>query len=152
MGTLGASGRGEQLVSDALQPGIYSSPPGASLSDKENAPRVSVIPAYNHARYLDEAIRSVLAQDYPYVELIVIDDGSTDATHEVLQQYAGQFQIIRQQNSGQSATLNRGWQISSGDVLGYLSADDTLHPRAVSRAIAVLKDNLNAVGVYPDFC
>jgi glycosyltransferase involved in cell wall biosynthesis len=78
-------------VSDALNPGIYSSPPGASLSDKENAPRVSiVIPAYNHARYLDECIRSVLAQDYPYVELIVIDDGSTDATHEVLQQYAGQ--------------------------------------------------------------
>lgn len=140
-------------MSDALNPGIYSSPPGASLSDKENAPRVSiVIPAYNHARYLDECIRSVLAQDYPYVELIVIDDGSTDATHEVLQRYAGRFQIIRQPNSGQSATLNRGWQISRGDVLGYLSADDTLHPQAVSRAVAALETNLNAVGVYPNFC
>ena len=120
---------------------------------KAGSPPVSiVIPAYNHARYLDEAIRSVLAQDYPNVELVVIDDGSTDDTHEVLQKYTGQFQIIRQQNSGQSATLNRGWQISSGNILGYLSADDTLHAHAVSSAVAALEKNPNAVAVYPDFC
>jgi glycosyltransferase involved in cell wall biosynthesis len=115
--------------------------------------RVSiVIPAYNHARYLDEAVESVLEQDYPAVELVVIDDGSTDNTREVLQKYAGRFQILRQDNSGQAATLNRGWQLASGDILGYLSADDMLRPRAVARAVAALAGNPRAVAAYPDFC
>ena len=115
-------------------------------------PLVSVvIPAYNHGDYLDAAISSVLAQDYSRVELIVIDDGSTDDTKAVLKKYAGQFHFESQANAGQVATLNKGWQMSRGEILAYLSADDLLMPTAVTRAVACLGKNSDAVLVYCDF-
>lgn len=115
-------------------------------------PLVSVvIPAYNHGAYLDAAIRSVLDQDYPRIELIVIDDGSTDDTKSVLEKYAEQFHFESQANAGQVATLNRGWQMSRGEILAYLSADDLLMPTAVTRAVACLGKNSDAVLVYCDF-
>lgn len=110
-----------------------------------------VIPAYNHARYLSEAIESVLQQDYPGVELIVIDDGSTDATQQVLQSYGDRFAWWTQPNGGQSRTLNAGWNRSRGDVLGYLSADDRLSPAAVRRAVEVLDARPDVSVVYSDY-
>ena len=75
------------------------------------APLVSiVIPAYNHAGYLDEAIGSVLNQDYPRVELLVLNDGSTDGTPAVLEKYGRSFYWETQPNMGQAATLNKGWR------------------------------------------
>jgi len=116
------------------------------------APLVSlVIPAYNHADYLEQAIESVLAQDYPRMELIVVDDGSTDKTPEVLRRYEGRATVIRQENRGQAAALNRGWESSSGVYLGYLSADDVLEPPAVSRLAASFENRSHAVLAYPDF-
>jgi len=116
------------------------------------APLVSiVIPAYNHARYLAEAIDSVLAQEYPRIELIVIDDGSTDETPDILKRYEGRAAITRQENRGQAAALNRGWGSSSGIYLGYLSADDVLDPSAVARVVAALEHHPHAVVAYPDF-
>src|SRR5437764_14102134 len=101
------------------------------------APLVSiVIPSYNHARYLAAAIDSVLAQDYPRVELMVIDDGSTDGSSAVLERYRGRFRWETQPNRGQAATMNRGWRMSRGEVLAYLSADDTLASDAVSKSVA----------------
>ena len=110
-----------------------------------------VIPAYNHGAYLDAAIRSILDQDYPHVELIVIDDGSTDDTPKVLERYAGQFHFESQPNSGQVATLNKGWRMSRGDILAYLSADDLLLPGAISDSVRCLEQNPDAVLVYCDF-
>lgn len=110
-----------------------------------------VIPAYNHARYLDEAICSVLVQTYPAVELIVLDDGSTDGTHEVLERYGDRFCWESQSNMGQSATLNKGWAMSRGEILGYLSADDVLLPEAVTEAVAVLRQQADASATYCDF-
>ena len=116
------------------------------------APTVSiVIPAYNADRYLAEAIESVLAQVYPDLELIVIDDGSTDGTASVLEEYAGRLRFERQANSGQAAALNRGWEMARGAILGYLSADDVLYPGAVTAAVAALGDDQPTVMVYPDF-
>lgn len=115
-------------------------------------PLVSVVvPAYNHAAYLEQAIESVLSQTHPAVELIVLDDGSTDATAKVLGKYAGRFHFETQRNIGQAATLNKGWAMARGEVLGYLSADDYLHPDAVSRAAAALGEHPGAVVAYPDF-
>ncbi|MDB5825055.1 MAG: glycosyltransferase [Herminiimonas sp.] len=115
-------------------------------------PLVSVvIPAYNHGTYLDAAIHSVLAQDYLRVELIVIDDGSTDHTREVLKGHEGRFHFESQPNSGQVATLNKGWQLSRGDILAYLSADDLLLQSAISSAVNCLKENPDAVLAYCDF-
>ncbi len=110
-----------------------------------------MIPSYNHARYLGPAIDSVLAQDYPRIELIVIDDGSTDDSREVLSRYTGRIHWEAQPNQGQAATLNRGWLMSRGDILGYLSADDLLLPDAVSRSVRGLRENPDAALVYCDF-
>jgi len=110
-----------------------------------------VIPAYNHGRYLNEAIQSALGQDYPNVELIVLDDGSTDDTHEVLEKYGDCFVWETQSNMGQSATLNKGWAMSKGEILGYLSADDVLEPRAVSEAVAAFERHPEAAATYCDF-
>ena len=119
---------------------------------KSGSPLVSiVIPAYNHARYLPEAIDSVLSQEYPNVELIVLDDGSTDRTPEVLRGYGDRFYWDSHVNMGQANTLNKGWRMAKGEFLAYLSADDFLFPRAVATCVACLHDNLDAVLCYPDF-
>lgn len=115
-----------------------------------STPLVSiVIPAYNHAGYLAEAIDSVLAQDYPNVELIVLDDGSTDETAEVLRRYGDAFRWETHTNMGQANTLNKGWSMARGDVLSYLSADDALFPNAVSQSLACLTGDV--VLTYCDF-
>lgn len=117
-----------------------------------STPLVSiVVPAYNHAGYLKECIESILAQDYPHVELIVLDDGSTDATPGMLRAYGERFRWESQANMGQSATLNKGWGMARGDILAYLSADDVLRPQAVSEAMAVLACRPEIVATYSDF-
>lgn len=110
-----------------------------------------VIPSYNHSRYLKAAIDSILAQDYPQVELIVIDDGSTDSSQQILAAHPGQFHREFQPNQGQVATLNRGWQMSKGDIIGYLSADDVLLPGCISAAVQCLEAHPDAVLSYCDF-
>lgn len=110
-----------------------------------------VTPTYNAAEYLDEAIRSVLQQDYPHIEYIVLDDGSTDDTARVLEKYRGRFHFEAHANMGQAQTLNKGWAMGKGTIIGYLSADDVLLPWAVSRAVAMLLDNEDAVVAYPQY-
>ena len=110
-----------------------------------------VIPSYNHAAYLKLAVDSILAQDYPNIELIVIDDGSTDGSADILRSYGERFRWELQPNQGQVATLNRGWLSSRGEILGYLSADDLLLERAVSSAVRCLEENPDAVLAYCDF-
>jgi glycosyltransferase involved in cell wall biosynthesis len=110
-----------------------------------------VVPSYNHGRYLKEAIDSILAQDYLRVELIVIDDGSTDSSREILAAYGHRFHWEFQENQGQVATLNRGWTMSKGDIIGYLSADDLLLPGSVSAAVDCLRQHPEAVLSYSDF-
>ena len=108
-----------------------------------------VIPAYNGASYLRQSIESVLSQDYPNIELLVFDDGSRDNTREILQSYKDRFYWESHKNMGQSATLNKGWQLARGVVLSYLGADDVLDPRAVSTSLKYLKDDV--VLTYCDF-
>ncbi|MBV6824257.1 glycosyltransferase [Pseudomonas sp. PD9R] len=108
-----------------------------------------VIPAFNYASFLERAIESVLCQDYPNIELIVLDDGSTDNTREVLERYGDAFRWQSHVNMGQAKTLNKGWGMAKGDVLSYLSADDELLPNAVSTSLRFLQDD--AVLTYCDF-
>lgn len=116
-----------------------------------NFPLVSIVtPAYNQAEYLPETIESVLAQDYPNIEYIVIDDGSTDATPDVLSRYSGRIRWERHDNIGQARTLNKGWAMSKGAILGYLSSDDILYSGAVSRLVRMLKGDSAIVCAFPD--
>lgn len=126
--------------------------PSQPATCAHDLPLVSIVtPAYNQAEYLAETIDSVLAQDYPHIEYIVLDDGSTDATPEVLARYNGRIRWERQENMGQAKTLNRGWAMSEGALLGYLSSDDRLTPNAVSRLVATLQGEHGAVVAYCDF-
>ncbi|HEY0872212.1 MAG TPA: glycosyltransferase [Vicinamibacterales bacterium] len=109
------------------------------------------IPAYNHGRYVAEAIESVLAQDHPAIELIVVDDGSTDDTGQVLAAYTNRVHVISQHNSGQSSAINTAWRMASGDIVSYLSADDRLEPGAVGAAVSALANAPEAVMAYGDY-
>lgn len=110
-----------------------------------------VIPCFNHSAYVKDAIESVLAQTYQSVELIVLDDGSSDDTSSVLAKLQYNFFWESQKNMGQALTLNKGWRMAKGDILSYLSADDILYPEAVERCVKVLTDNPSAALCYPDF-
>lgn len=83
-----------------------------------------IIPSYNAADYLGEAIDSVIAQNYDNLELIVVDDGSTDETREVVSRYSDKLQYIFQENGGIGAARNTGVKASSGGLLAFLDADD----------------------------
>lgn len=114
-------------------------------------PLVSIVtPTYNQAEFLAETIESVLAQDYPNIEYVVINDGSTDHTEEVLRRYGDRLKWTTQCNIGQSETLNKGWRVSAGKYLGYLSSDDLLYPTAISELVKVLENDLNIVCAYPN--
>ncbi|MCL5059547.1 MAG: glycosyltransferase family 2 protein [Candidatus Thermoplasmatota archaeon] len=92
-------------------------------------PRFSVIvPAFNHAATLARAIESVQAQNWPAHEIIVVDDGSTDATAEVARQFGGAVHLIRQPNGGVSVARNAGAAAATGDWLAFLDADDWYAP------------------------
>ena len=110
-----------------------------------------VIPVYNGEDYIASAIDSVLQQDYPDFELIVLDDGSTDKTPVILKQYINCFYWETHPNMGQANTLNKGWSMAKGEILSYLSADDLLMPQAVSRSIYYLNNHPDTVMTYCDF-
>ncbi len=99
-------------------------------------PLVSVvIPNYNYARYLSEAIDSVLAQTYPKIEVIVVDDGSTDESIPKLRQYGSRIQYIQQKNQGVAAARNRGIHQSVGELIAFLDADDYWLPLKIERQV-----------------
>lgn len=118
----------------------------------EEMPLVSVVtPSFNQRDYIVEAIESVLAQDYSNIEYIVLDDGSTDDTEHLLHQYNGRLYWEKHSNIGQAKTLNKGWKISKGTILSYLSADDALEPHAVRVAVQHLLKHPETVLVYGDY-
>lgn len=122
----------------------------------ERWPLVTIVtPAYNQGEYLEQTMRSVLEQNYPALEYIVIDDGSNDDSFLIAQgvaeNYPGRVTVLTQQNSGQAATLNKGWAMARGEVLAYLSSDDCLLPNAVLQMVQALQANPCASVVYCDF-
>ncbi|HEX8831207.1 MAG TPA: glycosyltransferase, partial [Longimicrobium sp.] len=100
-------------------------------------PRVSiVVNNYNYGRFLAEAIDSALAQTYPGVEVVVVDDGSTDDSREVIARYADRVLPVLKENGGQASAFNAGFARSSGDIVFFLDADDVLLPEAVAEVVA----------------
>lgn len=97
-----------------------------------------IIPTYNRARTLCAAIESVLAQTYTHVEIVVVDDGSTDGTDRVLQQYDGRLRVIRQRNTGPAAARNAGVRNSGGELLAFLDSDDIWMPDKLKLQVEAL--------------
>jgi Glycosyl transferase family 2 len=92
-----------------------------------------VIDNYNYARFLGDAIASALGQTHPDVHVVVVDDGSTDASASVLDEYADRIEIVRKENGGQASALNAGIARCRGDVVIFLDADDVLDPAIAAR-------------------
>jgi len=107
-----------------------------------------VIPNFNHAQYLGAAIASVLTQTYTPVEIIVVDDGSTDQSRVVVAQFGNQIRTIWQENQGLSAARNTGIRASKGEYIGLLDADDLYEPYFLETLFTRLRVNPDADGIY----
>lgn len=109
---------------------------------ERHAAMVSVIiAAYNAEKYLAGAIDSVLAQSYPSVECIVVDDGSTDRTAEIAKGYGAKVRYLYQANAERSAARNNGMGQASGEYLNFLDADDLLAPEKLAEQVAFLEEH-----------
>ncbi len=107
-----------------------------------------IIPNYNHAQFVGDAINSVLDQDYRNFEIIVVDDGSTDNSHEVINNFGDQVRYIWQENQGLSAARNTGIKHAKGSYIGVLDADDMYEPAYLSTMMSALLENPTADGIY----
>jgi glycosyltransferase involved in cell wall biosynthesis len=94
-----------------------------------------VIPTYNYARFLGRAIESVMAQTVAPIEIIVVDDGSTDETPEVLARYANHVTALRRMNSGVASARNAGISVANGDLVAFLDSDDVWRPTKLERQL-----------------
>lgn len=115
-----------------------------------NLPLVSiVIPSYNQVRFLESTIRSILEQDYPKIEVILVDGGSTDGSLDIIHRYSGRFAWwVSEKDKGHADALNKGFSHANGEILAWLNSDDTYYPGAISDAVSSLQAHPEVGMVY----
>jgi glycosyltransferase involved in cell wall biosynthesis len=104
-----------------------------------------VISSYNYEPYLREAIDSALAQTYPHTEVIVVDDGSTDGSPEIIRSYGDAVTAVFKPNGGQASSLSAGFAASRGDIVLFLDSDDMFFPEAVARVVAAYRPGVSKI-------
>ncbi|WP_161685566.1 glycosyltransferase [Thermoanaerobaculum aquaticum] len=120
---------------------------GRAVSDQlvvstNSAPLVSIVtPSFNQARFLKRTIESVLSQNYPHIEYVVIDGGSTDGSVELLRSYGSRFRWVSEPDRGQAHAINKGFAQTRGSIRAYLNSDDCLLPNAVETVVRVFQQH-----------
>lgn len=115
-------------------------------------PLVTVItPTHNRADFLEETINSVLLQNYKYIEYIVLDDGSTDNTSSVIKKFKDKIIFKSHKNMGEVKTVNKGFSMSHGEIVGVVNSDDPLLPGAIDEIVKFMVQNPKVIVVYPDW-
>lgn len=102
-----------------------------------------IINNYNYADYLQEAINSALNQTYPYKEIIVVDDGSTDHSRQIIESYKERIIPIFKKNGGQASAMNEGIRVAKGEMIAFLDADDLWFPNKIERTVSTVENYEN---------
>jgi glycosyltransferase involved in cell wall biosynthesis len=125
--------------------------PGSMLDDRQ-WPLVSIVtPSYNQAQFLEETILSVLKQDYPNIEYIIIDGESRDGSVEIIRKYENRIAYwLSEKDRGQSNAINKGLKRSCGEIVAYLNSDDMYLDGTISRAVEYLIENSDVDVIYGD--
>jgi Glycosyl transferase family 2/Glycosyl transferases group 1 len=137
-------------------------PPGAvnlskgladvGLPSSVNGPILTILtPSYNRADFLAETIESVLNERFANLEFIVIDDGSTDNTAEVVGHYGSEVTYLRQSNIGETATVNKGLGLARGEFIMIVNSDDPVLPGCLHRMVSTLRTHPDVLAAYPDW-
>jgi len=115
-------------------------------------PLVTVLtPVHDGAAFIVETVRSVLSQDYPRLQYLVLDDGSTDDTLARLEPFGSAIEVRSHANMGESRTVNRGFELAEGELVCVVNADDPLRPGAIARAVEAQRADPEALVFYPDW-
>jgi glycosyltransferase involved in cell wall biosynthesis len=105
-----------------------------------------IVNNYNYGRFVQEAIDSALDQSYPLTEVIVVDDGSTDQSREIIARYGDRIIPVFKENGGQASAFNAGFRASRGQVIAFLDADDALFPNVIENAVHLMNTSVAMCG------
>ena len=112
-------------------------------------PLVTIVtPSYNQGEFIRATIESVLSQDHPNIEYIVMDGGSTDETASIVREYEDRLTFVSERDLGQSHAINKGFKMARGEIVSWLNSDDTILPGAVSRAVKAFQRQPSLGAVY----